>query len=174
MFANIFSVPRVYFRAPEAWSALQEAAFKGDEDASALSCRCMQAGGSDLKGQQALAEIYKEDDLPGTMRDLLAPFFAAGYVGVVAGPEAERPAAGEPEPAAATFAQSALPQAEVEEASAPAAAQVLLSPHQLFCPLSFLPFFLSEFPYAPKSPFSVVLALFFCSSMRSFSLHPGV
>ena len=56
MFANIFSAPRVYFRAPEAWSALQEAAFKGDEDASALSRRCMQAGDCDLKRQQALAE----------------------------------------------------------------------------------------------------------------------
>ena len=173
MFANIFSVPRVYFRAPEAWSALQEAAFKGDEDASALSRRCMQAGDSDLKRQQALAEICKEGPLPDTMRDLLAPFLAAGGVDGAAGPEAEPPAAGEPEPAAATFAPSALPQAEVEEASAPAAAQVLLSPLNSSAHYPSSPFF-SEFPYAPKSPFSVVLALFFCSSMRSFSLHPGV
>ena len=114
MFANIFSVPRVYFRAPEAWSALQEAAFKGDEDASALSRRCRQAGDSDLKRQQALAEICKEGPLPDTMRDLLAPFLAAGGVDGAAGPEAEPPAAGEPEPApapeAAQVAMSAASQ----------------------------------------------------------------
>ena len=74
----------------------------------------MQAGGSDLKGQQALAEIYKEGDLPDTMRDLLAPFLAAGGVDGAAGPEAEPPAAGEPEPApapeAAQVAMSAASQ----------------------------------------------------------------
>ena len=133
----------------------------------------MQAGDSDLKRQQALAEICKEGPLPDTMRDLLAPFLAAGGVDGAAGPDAEPPAAGEPAPAAATFAQSALPQAEVEEASAPAAAQVLLSPLNSSAHYPSSPFFLSEFPYAPKSPFSVVLALFFCFFHALLLFAPG-
>ena len=91
----------------------------------------MQAGDSDLKRQQALAEICKEGPLPDTMRDLLAPFLAAGGVDGAAGPDAEPPAAGEPAPAAAP-AESAPPQtpahsAEVEETPAPESAQVTMS-----------------------------------------------
>ena len=78
MLQSFYQSPGCISAHPEAWSELQEAAFKGDEDASALSSRCMQDGDSDLKRQQALAEIYKEGPLPDTMRDLLAPFLAAG------------------------------------------------------------------------------------------------
>ena len=138
---------------PEAWSALQEAVIKGDGDAEALAERCVLAGNSDLKRQQALAEIYKEGPLPDTMRDLLAPFLAAGGVDGAAGPDAEPPAAGEPAPAAATFAQSALPQAEVEEASAPAAAQVLLSPLNSSAHYPSSPFFSQSFPTHRNLPF---------------------
>ena len=149
---SFYQSPGCISALPEAWSALQEAAFKGDEDASALSRRCMQAGDSDLKQQQALAEICKEGPLPDTMRDLLAPFLAAGGVDGAAGPDAEPPAAGEPAPAAATFAQSALPQAEVEEAAAPAAAQVLQSPLNSSVHYSSSPFS-QNFPTHRNHPF---------------------
>ena len=100
----------------------------------------MLAGNSDLKRQQALAEIYKEGPLPDTMRDLLAPFLAVGGVDVAAGPGAETPAVDASGPqareAGAAPPEAAAGHAEKSEAAIDAeqAPQLAPTPNQTGSP----------------------------------------
>ena len=59
-----------------AWEALQQSVLAGSADATAVSLKCMDGRGSDYEREQALAKLYFTDELPESVRSLLAPTFA--------------------------------------------------------------------------------------------------
>ena len=55
------------------WAALQEAIIAGNKDAEAVASRCMHGRDADAARQHALESIFHTEEMPDSMRALLAP-----------------------------------------------------------------------------------------------------